>query len=129
MLSGITEYLDTIQRRRQDINTVRQRVAIFASEITAIEVIEHRLFQSTSSRQPSLLDCTKACEKELQALQHFLATFDDGNILKKWSTKKVLKSRDAALSYPFKRKDLARLEERLDRANGILCANLQAVRM
>ncbi|ETS77979.1 hypothetical protein PFICI_10041 [Pestalotiopsis fici W106-1] len=125
---GISTYIERIRCRKEDLESVERRLQSFRVSITAIEAVEQRLHNGvpTITSPTPLAECIEGCKDELVALKSFWEKFN-GQGIRTSDLRDRIKEKAREISYPFRREDLSRLEDRLGQATQILNTSLQAI--
>ncbi|KAF5635830.1 hypothetical protein F52700_5142 [Fusarium sp. NRRL 52700] len=128
LYTGITQYLDAVKGRDEDLQRAKQYANAFQASLKVLGDTILKANDEQAAAKIVVQDCKLSCEAELTALcallNHLkgLPPLPDDPIskakgsLQKWS-------------YRFKQKNLSRLEERLKSANSILKLSLSALQL
>lgn len=123
--SGITQYLDAVRERKDDVASAKTLVIRMQDLLQRVDKVAARV-EPTHGTSSAFLRATASVQPELQAMDEFVRSLD---------TKKVSSSsheflgkvyvQAKKLTYPFHRPTMERLQSRLDRVNLMLQAALQ----
>lgn len=119
---GITQYLDALKCRSEDLDSARRHNESLRS---AIDIIQASVAQAQAQHHAAsqiVIDSIQQCEAEIQSLEELVAELagcDTGT----WRSKLRLNSKK--LRYAFDRSKLQRLELRLSQAKDTVDTALQ----
>lgn len=125
---GITQYLDALDCREQDISSARQQNESLQKLFPIIESSLSQLRGDHHEATAAAQDCLNACKTNLKALEDLLADLT-GSCQAHGEKRIKVTSRGKKLFYPFKRSKLRELEEKLSRTNAALQLPLQALEL
>ncbi|KAJ9157850.1 hypothetical protein NKR23_g745 [Pleurostoma richardsiae] len=122
---GVTEYLDAIEARKEDISAAARRAEILRVAIDGIRGASSKIGPKYDLTRSAVTAGIWSCKTELQSLSNLIAELRPS--MPPINLQEKLKEGAKKLHYPFRRRDLLRLEERLDKVNGMLQTALQAL--
>ncbi|KAI8626019.1 hypothetical protein F5Y19DRAFT_448661 [Xylariaceae sp. FL1651] len=122
--SGVKTYIDAITARGDELASIQRRVRDLQSLLRTIQSVERKLQQTATSPQ-LLTECLTHCETELQALHSFLVGLCGTSTTPGHDFAARIQEHAKKLSYYSHRKELSRLEMRLDKANQSLNTALE----
>lgn len=130
LYGGIKDYLDAIQSRQEDLASIHRHATALKNALGAIEAgIQSRSVTNQTSA-PAAISCLQSCGAELNALSAVLAEITPSSSALGPNTFRLkLKEEKMKLTYPFKRSNISKLEERLQNANLTLHTALHALGM
>ncbi|RYP43504.1 hypothetical protein DL768_009892 [Monosporascus sp. mg162] len=123
---GITDYLDAVKCRADDIASARRQAQSFKNVLQIIQTTVAQVDSNHQVASTAVVECIKSCEAELNTLESFVSELiGDATSLANFKGK--IKEQTKKLSYAFNRSKLDQLEARLARANGIFQTALQSL--
>ncbi|KAF5603192.1 uncharacterized protein FSUBG_7416 [Fusarium subglutinans] len=127
LYTGLSEYLDAVKGREEDLLGAKNNAKTLQCSLKAIEDTMSQV-NGNAMAQDAVEECKSSCESELKALYKLLNDLQGKPIDPADPITKV-KSSMQKWSYPFKKKNIARLEERLKSANNVLKTALSALQL
>jgi hypothetical protein len=126
--TGITQYLDAIKCRDEELGSARRYVQALQSLVQTINGFSSRLGirhpQSLAAVGPSL----QFCQDELKILEALIVELSNGNVFNDSFIDRV-RDQKKKLTYPFNRTKLTQLEDKLNRAVGVVQVAVQSLGM
>ncbi|KAK8054972.1 hypothetical protein PG993_000199 [Apiospora rasikravindrae] len=122
--SGITQYLDALKCRAEELESARKRNESLRNLIIALRTTVAKTQPQHQALSQLVTDSIKQCEAEIQSLEDCVAELagcDRGT----WRSRLQLKSKK--LRYAFDRSKLGQLDSRLSQANELLGMALQVL--
>lgn len=124
--SGITQYLDAVKCRAEELESARQYVRTLQGVLQIIDNYSPRL----QAQQPPSLTAVGAClqssEAELKALAAHVTKLSGGTTANPNFLERA-KETKRKLTYPFNRTKVLQLEEKLSRTVGLLQLAVQGL--
>ncbi|KAI0186443.1 hypothetical protein EV127DRAFT_438992 [Xylaria flabelliformis] len=126
--SGLSDYLDAVRGRTEELNSVKQQAAEMKDLLLTIKDLFPQLENDWPAPTTLIKRHVKSCDTEISALYALLselsqtASSSSGIRLKLAEQKKKL-------IYPFNRSHVSRLEKRLTKVNGALQMALQVTEL
>ncbi|KLP04221.1 uncharacterized protein FFB20_00728 [Fusarium fujikuroi] len=127
LYTGLSEYLDAVKGREEDLLQAKNNARTLQCSLKAIEDTMSQI-NGNAIAQDAVEECKSSCESELKALHELLNNLQGKPINHSDPVSKA-KSSIQKWSYPFKKKNIARLEERLKSANNVLKTALSALQL
>ncbi|KAF5598039.1 hypothetical protein FPCIR_3312 [Fusarium pseudocircinatum] len=127
LYTGLSEYLDAVKGREEDLLQAKNNATTLQYSLKAIEDTLSKVNDNTIA-QDAVEECKSSCESELTAL-HKLLNDLQGKPINPSDPVSKARSSMQKWSYPFKKKNIARLEERLKSANNVLKTALSALQL
>ncbi|KAF4442048.1 hypothetical protein FACUT_2271 [Fusarium acutatum] len=127
LYTGLSEYLDAVKGREEDLLQAKNNARTLQCSLKAIEDTLSKVNGNTIV-QDAVEECKSSCESELTALHKLLSDLQ-GKPINPADPISRAKSSMQKWSYPFKKKNIARLEERLKSANNVLKTALSALQL
>ncbi len=124
---GITQYLDALDCRDQDMVSVRQQTISLQNTLRAVEPSLAQLQSDHQAAAAAVHDCIAGCKSELRALLTLVTDLTGCDQPPRAGRRDKLKSQGKKLLYPFSRPKLNQLETRLRNANGAFQLALQTL--
>lgn len=124
--SGITEYLDALKCRAEELDAVRKHNESLRASIVVIQSSVAKAQPHHQASSQVVLDSIKYCKCEIKALDHLVAEltgYDSGT----WRQRMQLKGKK--LRYAFDRPKIQHLTNRLSQANATVGTALQVLGM
>ncbi|KLO97436.1 Uncharacterized protein LW93_3414 [Fusarium fujikuroi] len=128
LYTGITQYLDAVKGRDEDLQRAKQYVNAFQASLKVLGDTILKVNDEQAAAKHVVQDCKISCEAELTALDALLNDLKGPQIPSDDPISKV-KGSLQKWSYPFKQRNLSRLEERLESANSIIKLSLSALHL
>lgn len=127
LYTGLTEYLDAVKGREEDLLKAKNNAKTLNCSLKAIEDTLSKV-NGGSIAQDAVEECKSSCQSELDALYNLLNDLQGKPVN---SADAISKARISMQkwSYPFKKKNIARLEERLESANNVLKTALSGLQL
>jgi hypothetical protein len=127
---GTKDYLDAIQTSQDDIAGIQRHATGLKDALDAIGgVIRSRSLNGQTSA-PTAVSCLVSCHAELNALGGVLAQLTSSPSTSNTNTLRTkISEGKRKLTYPFKRSNIIKLEDRLRTANLTLHTALHALGM
>jgi hypothetical protein len=128
LYTGISKYLDAVKGRDEDLQQAKQHANIFQASLKAIGEMIPKVKDDYATAKHVVEECKRSCEAELKALEALLKDLQgplgllDGPIAK-------VKGSMRKWSYPFKKNNITRLEERLESMNSFLKTALSTLQL
>ncbi|TGJ81341.1 hypothetical protein E0Z10_g7415 [Xylaria hypoxylon] len=123
---GITDYIDALNCRRQDIMSVKQQNDSLRKTLQVIETSLSQFPRDHQDATVAVRECLDLCKQELKALESLVvdfAAYDQPTT----GRKDKIKNNGKKLLHPFSRPKLEQLEARLRNANSALQLGLQTL--
>ncbi|KAF4501669.1 hypothetical protein FAGAP_2122 [Fusarium agapanthi] len=127
LYTGLSEYLDAVKGREEDLLQAKNNAKTLQCSLKAIEDTMSQV-NGNAMAQDAVEECKSSCESELKAL-HKLLNDLQGKPINPSDPVSKARSSMQKLTYPFKKKNIARLEERLKSANNVLNTALSALQL
>ncbi|KAF5624603.1 uncharacterized protein FTJAE_10196 [Fusarium tjaetaba] len=127
LYTGLSEYLDAVKGREEDLLQAKNNAKTLQCSLKAIGDALSKV-NGSSMAQDAVEECKSSCESELHALNSLLNDLLGKPINSAGPICKA-KSSMQKWSYPFKKKNIARVEERLKSANNVLKTALSALQL
>ena len=124
---GLTQYLDALDSRDQDMVSVRQQTISLQNTLRAVEPSLAQLQPDHQAATATVCDCIAECKSELRALVTLVTDLSGCDHPPTAGCRDKLKSQGKKLLYPFSRPKVNQLETRLRNANGALQLALQTL--
>ncbi|KAI7785975.1 uncharacterized protein LA080_005636 [Diaporthe eres] len=124
-VSGITQYLDAVRERKDDVASAKTLVFRMQNLLQLVDKVAAKV-EPTHTTTSAFLKATASVQPELQALEEFVRSLDIKRLPS--PSHEVLGKvyvQAKKLTYPFHRPTMDRLQFRLDRVNSMLQAALQ----
>ncbi|KAH7317156.1 hypothetical protein B0I35DRAFT_434656 [Stachybotrys elegans] len=121
---AITMYLDALESRGDDLASTKAQLETLKSSLVIIEAAVPPLKTSLLADTSAVETILVSCKTELHKLEAFLQT-----LVGSLTPVSRLKERIRALSFPFHRPTLMKLEERLGKANSALHTAIDALQL
>jgi hypothetical protein len=126
--AGITQYMDALDCREQDIASARQQTVSLQKTLHLVETCLPQLQHDHRAATETVYNCIESCRNELEALVRLMADLAAScNQSITASRRDKIKNQGRKLLYPFSRPKLEQLETRLRNANATLQLALQAL--
>ncbi|KAG4291750.1 hypothetical protein FPRO06_13003 [Fusarium proliferatum] len=119
LYTGISEYLDAVKGRDEDLQSARQYTKMLRDNLVSIEVAISAIGSEYTVARSAIEQCKSSCETELKGLEVLLLELK-GPMVEPNSRTEQAKNSLRKFSYPFKKKDIARLQDRLSLTNNAL---------
>ncbi|KAF5236748.1 hypothetical protein FANTH_11155 [Fusarium anthophilum] len=128
LYTGLSEYLDDVKGRDEDLLQARNNAKTLQCSLKAIEDMMSKVNGDHTMAQDAVEECKRSCQAELKALYQLLRDLKGMPVD---PADPVSKARSSIhkWSYPFKKKSINRLEERLKSANNVLKTALSALQL
>ncbi len=108
---GITQYMDALDCREQDMASVKQQNLSLERTLRAVKASLAQLQDGDYQEAAAAVrDCVAGCNTELQALQALVADLSDCDVSPTAGRRDKIKSQGKRLLYPFSRPKLDQLE-------------------
>jgi hypothetical protein len=127
LYTGLSEYLGAVKGREEDLLQAKNNAKTLKCSLKAIEDTLSKV-NGGSISQDAVEECKSSCESELDALYNLLNDLQGKPVNSADSISKVRSSMQK-WSCPFKKKNIARLEERLKSANNVLKTALSGLQL
>ncbi|RBR21057.1 hypothetical protein FVER53590_10557 [Fusarium verticillioides] len=128
LYTGLSEYLDAVKGRDEDLLQARNNAKTLQCSLKAIEDAMSKVNGDHAIAQDAVEECKSSCQAELKALHQLLRDLKGEAIGPAGPVSKV-RSSIHKWSYPFKKKSINRLEERLKSANNVLKTALSTLQL
>lgn len=125
---GITQYLDALDCREQDISSARQQNESLRKVLPVIEASLSQLQSDHHTATAAAQACLDSCKTSFKALQDLVTDLTGPDQANSGKRSKIA-SHGRRLAYPFKRPKLQQLEGKLRSANAALQLALQALEL
>lgn len=119
LYTGISEYLDAVKGRDEDLQSAKQYAKMLRDNLVSIEVAISAIGSEYTVARYAIEQCKSSCETELKGLEVLLLELK-GPMVEPNSRTEQAKNSLRKFSYPFKKKDIARLHDRLSLTNNAL---------
>lgn len=116
LYTGISEYLDAVKGRDEDLQSAKQYAKMLRDNLMSIEVAISAIGSEFTVARYAIEQCKSSCKTELTALKVLLLELKFPMVEPTNRTEQV-KNSLRKFSYPFKKKDIARLQDRLGLTN------------
>ncbi|RYP37239.1 hypothetical protein DL767_003058 [Monosporascus sp. MG133] len=123
---GITNYVDAVKCRADDVASARRQAQSFKNLLQIIQATVAQVDSNHRVSTTAVVECIKSCETELKTLESFVSELT-GDVTSPANFKGKIKEQTRKLSYAFNRSKLDQLEARLARANGIFQTAVQSL--
>jgi DNA repair exonuclease SbcCD ATPase subunit len=124
LYGAVSVYLDALETRSEDLKSARAQLETLRSSLTVIEAAIPRLEALDRGNAYATTAIMASCRRELNQLEELLQRLVDSP-----TPIPRLKERMRKLAFPFHRKALIELEEKLERTNGALSTALSALQL
>jgi chromosome segregation ATPase len=124
LYGAVSAYLDALETRSEDLKSARAQLEALGSSLTNIESALPRLGSSVRGNVDTTTAIMASCRTELNQLEELLQRLVDSP-----TPISRMKERMKKLAFPFHRKALIELEEKLERTNGALSTVLGALQL
>ncbi|KAF7511002.1 hypothetical protein GJ744_005548 [Endocarpon pusillum] len=121
---GLTEYLQALKCRKEDIESISRQVDCLQSALNVISFALPKLSSDHQNAGHAVERCLYLCKDEMKQLSDRLSELKDQSHSDSFNQKLRLQARK--LVYPFKQGSLRRLEDSVMKINQILSTALQA---
>ncbi|PNP84195.1 hypothetical protein FNYG_02883 [Fusarium nygamai] len=128
LYTGISQYLGAVKGRDEDLQRAKQYANAFQASLKVLGDTILKVNDEQAAAKSVIQDCKLSCEAELTALGALLNDLKGPQPLQDDPFSKV-KGSLQKWSYPFKQRNLSRLEERLESTNSILKLSLSALQL
>ncbi len=125
LCQGLTDYLQALECRKEDIESTSRQVDCLRSALNVINVALPNLPSDHQNAGHVVEECLHLCEEEIKRLSDKLNELKDQSHSDSFNQKLRLQAQK--LAYPFKRGSLRRLEDSVVKINRILSTALQAI--
>ncbi|KAK2758044.1 hypothetical protein FQN54_004450 [Arachnomyces sp. PD_36] len=122
---GITEYVDALNCRHQDLSSLIQKNDSLRKTLQIVEKSLSRLHHEHQDAGSAVRESLNSCKNELTTLKRLVDSFTYDSSTTSRKTK--IKNTGKKLLYPFNRPQLDKLEARLGYANSALQLALEAL--
>lgn len=123
---NITDYIDALNCREQDISSIRQQNDSLRKTLQVVETSLSQLRRDHQNATVAVREWLDLCEKELQALESLVVNITACD--QSTTNRKIkIKNKGEKLFYPFHRPKLEQLDTRLRNANAALQLALQTL--
>ncbi|CVL11712.1 uncharacterized protein FPRN_14912 [Fusarium proliferatum] len=131
--TGLSEYLDAVKGRDEDLQQAKRYAKALLSSLKAIEEVISKVngnnaLTPDALAQDAVEECKDLCKAELQALGTLLENLK-GPLVHHAEPFAKAKSSMHKWSYPFKKKSISKLEDRLMSTNNVLKTALSALQL
>lgn len=131
--TGLSEYLDAVKGREEDLQQAKRYAKALLSSLKAIEEVISKVngnnaLTPDALAQDAVEECKDLCKAELQALGTLLENLK-GPLVHHAEPFAKAKSSMHQWSYPFKKKSISKLEDRLMSTNNVLKTALSALQL
>lgn len=117
--TGISEYLDAVKGRDEDLQSAKQYAKMLRDNLVSIEAVVGAIGSEYMVAKYAIEQCKSSCETWLKGLQVLLLELK-GPMVEPTNRTDQVKNSLRKFSYPFKKKDIARLQDRLRLTNNAL---------
>ncbi|KAF4961417.1 hypothetical protein FGADI_271 [Fusarium gaditjirri] len=118
LYTGISEYLDAVRGRDEDLQSAKQYAMVLRNYLKSIEETMNAIGNDYTVARYAVEQCKSSCETELKGLEELLQQLTGR------STDPAIcgqaKNSLRKFTYPFKKKNITRLQERLNSTNSVL---------
>ncbi|KAF5585981.1 hypothetical protein FPANT_7352 [Fusarium pseudoanthophilum] len=128
LYTGISQYLGAVKGREEDLQRAKQYANAFQASLKVLGDTILKVGDEQAAVKSVVQDCKLFCGAELTALGELLNDLKGPQPPQHDPIGKV-KGSLQKWSYPFKQRNLSRLEERLESANSILKLSLSALQL
>lgn len=128
VVSGIESYIDAVKSRKEELATASTSVRNMRNLLDVLRVCLPSLSARHQAASSAATFSIKACEEELGGLSELLQDLLDLPA-QKHGIRGSIKQQKKALSYPFHRQNLDKLQRRLSRANNVLRIAMQTLEL
>ncbi|KAF5248220.1 hypothetical protein FANTH_6012 [Fusarium anthophilum] len=128
LYTGISEYLDALKGRDKDLQFVKQHTGTLQDYLRSIEEALDTIGSDYTVARHAIERCKCSCEVELRGLETLLQELRAPFENRFNRTVKVKNSR-RKFSYPFNKKSIVRLQERLNSTNNVLNMAILALQL
>ncbi|KAF5687003.1 hypothetical protein FDENT_5558 [Fusarium denticulatum] len=128
LYTGLSEYLDAVKGRDEDLLQARNNAKTLQCSLKAIEDAMSKVNGDHTMAQDAVEECKTSCQAELKALHQLLRDLKGAPVGPAGPVSKA-RSSIHKWSYPFKRKSISRLEDRLKSANNVLKTALSTLQL
>jgi hypothetical protein len=127
---GIKDYLDAIQTSQEDIANIYRYATGLKDALDAIGGLVRSRSLNSPTSTPAVMSCLLSCHVELNALSAVLAELISSPSTSNTNALRIkISEGKRKLTYPFKRSNIIKLEDRLRNANLTLHTALHALGM
>ncbi|KAJ4423095.1 hypothetical protein N0V82_002224 [Gnomoniopsis sp. IMI 355080] len=126
VIGGITQYLDAVRERKDDLVLARKQVDLMRELLKLVESVSVKI-EPTHNSAAASLKASASVESELKALEQFVRRIDTKKPSTSHAALGKVSLQAKMLTYPFHRPTLVGLLSQLTRVNEMLQAALQVV--
>ncbi|SCV48891.1 uncharacterized protein FFB14_10588 [Fusarium fujikuroi] len=119
LYTGISEYLDAVKGRDEDLQSAKQYAKMLRDNLVSIEVAISAIGSEYTAARYAIERCKSSCETELKGLEVLLLELK-GPMVEPNNRTEQVKNSLRKYSYPFNKKDIFRLQDRLSLTNNAL---------
>ncbi|KAI6762490.1 hypothetical protein HG530_008470 [Fusarium avenaceum] len=128
LYTGVSEYLDAVKGREEDLRQANTYAKTLWTSLKSIEDATGNIDSHRTIPKDAVEECKVSCEIELKSLDSLLKDLR-GSPVDPTSLASSAKSSMRKLSYPFKKKSITKLEEKLNSTNNVLKIALLALQL
>ncbi|KAI0971850.1 hypothetical protein F4678DRAFT_78532 [Xylaria arbuscula] len=125
---GLTDYLDAVKGRSEDLRSAKQGATEMRDLLSTIRDLSPQVESSWPASATTVKRHVHSCQIELGALDALLSELSQPS-LSNSRLRSMLDDTKKKLSYPFERSQISRLEERLTKVNNNLQTALQVTEL
>ncbi|KAF5005546.1 hypothetical protein FDECE_8017 [Fusarium decemcellulare] len=128
LYTGISDYLDAVKGRDEDLRHAKELAKTLQASLRAIDdTMKNAKYDSTVAKD-AVEECKSSCETEFKALGALLKHLQ-GPVIAPVDRIAQAKRSLQKWTYPFNKRDIVRLENRLSSTNGVLQTALMTLQM
>ncbi|KAF4471107.1 hypothetical protein FALBO_1974 [Fusarium albosuccineum] len=128
LYGGISDYLDAVKGRDEDLRHAKKHAKTLQASLRAIDDTIKNVKCDSTVAKDAAEECKSSCETELKALDTLLKDLQ-GPAIAPVDRIDQAKSSLRKWTYPFNKRDIAKLENRLSSTNGVLQTALMTLQM
>ncbi|KAH7246638.1 hypothetical protein BKA59DRAFT_395954 [Fusarium tricinctum] len=128
LYTGVSEYLDAVKGREEDLRQANTYAKTLWTSLKSIEDAMENIDSHHTIPKDAVEECKVSCEIELKSLDSLLKDLRESPVDAANRASSV-KSSIRKLSYPFKKKSITKLEEKLNSTNNVLKIALLALQL
>ncbi|KAH6949205.1 hypothetical protein DER45DRAFT_600137 [Fusarium avenaceum] len=128
LYTGVSEYLDAVEGREEDLRQANTYAKTLWTSLKSIEDAMRNIDSHHTIPKDAVEECKASCEIELKSLDSVLKGLR-GSPVNPANLASSVRSSVRKLSYPFKKKSITKLEEKLNSTNNVLKIALLALQL
>lgn len=128
LYTGVLEYLDAVKGQDEDLRQANTYAKTLCTSLKSIEDAMGNIDSHHTIPKDAVEECKISCEVELKSLDSLLKDLRGSPVDPTKLASSVRRSM-RKLSYPFKKKSITKLEEKLNSTNNVLKIALLALQL